>query len=426
MEPHDLMADAIHFGIAVLLGALVGIEREKHRRERKAKTEQTAGLRTFILFALLGACTAWLSRVFESYWIVAAGLLITGAFVVAGYVVTTRGQKEAVGLTTEVAVIIVFVLGAIDMLGGTEIAIALAVITTAVLAYKDPMHGFVKQLGWDDVYSGLQLLIATFVALPLLPDKPIDPWGALNPYELWLLVILISGLSLVGYALTRWLGPGKGALLTGFAGGLVASTAVTVSFAREARTNPVNTMAFASGILVAWATMFARVLVVVAVVNRTLLGPLFLPFAAMGLVAAGAAALIYLRSHPDGQGASARDNLRVTNPFSITSAAKFAAFFAVVLVAVKIAQDNFSDSGVYAVAALAGLTDVDAITLSMAELAKTGSAQVAVIAIVIASLVNTAVKCVIAFVLGGLALGRPLLLAIGAMLIAGLASVLLI
>ena len=426
METHDLMADAIHFGIAVLLGALVGIEREKHRRERKAKTEQTAGLRTFILFALLGACTAWLSRVFESYWIVAAGLLITGAFVVAGYVVTTRGQKEAVGLTTEVAVIIVFVLGAIDMLGGTEIAIALAVITTAVLAYKDPMHGFVKQLGWDDVYSGLQLLIATFVALPLLPDKPIDPWGALNPYALWLLVILISGLSLVGYALTRWLGPGKGALLTGFAGGLVASTAVTVSFAREARTNPVNTMAFASGILVAWATMFARVLVVVAVVNRTLLGPLFLPFAAMGLVAAGAAALIYLRSDPDGKGASARDNLRVANPFSITSAAKFAAFFAVVLVAVKIAQDNFSDSGVYAVAALAGLTDVDAITLSMAELAKTGSAQVAVIAIVIASLVNTAVKCGIAFVLGGPALGRPLLLAIGAMLIAGLASVLLI
>jgi uncharacterized membrane protein (DUF4010 family) len=426
METHDLMADAIHFGIAVLLGALVGIEREKHRRERKAKTEQTAGLRTFILFALLGACTAWLSRVFESYWIVAAGLLITGAFVVAGYVVTTRGQKEAVGLTTEVAVIIVFVLGAIDMLGGTEIAIALAVITTAVLAYKDPMHGFVKQLGWDDVYSGLQLLIATFVALPLLPDKPIDPWGALNPYALWLLVILISGLSLVGYALTRWLGPGKGALLTGFAGGLVASTAVTVSFAREARTNPVDTMAFASGILVAWATMFARVLVLVAVVNRTLLGPLFLPFAAMGLVAAGAAALIYLRSDPDGKGASARDNLRVANPFSITSAAKFAAFFAVVLVAVKIAQDNFSDSGVYAVAALAGLTDVDAITLSMAELAKTGSAQVAVIAIVIASLVNTAVKCGIAFVLGGPALGRPLLLAIGAMLIAGLASVLLI
>lgn len=425
MEPHDLMADAIHFGIAVLLGALVGIEREKHRRERKSKTEQSAGLRTFILFALLGACTAWLARAFDSYWIVAAGLLIVGAFVVAGYVATTRGQQEAVGLTTEVAAVIVFVLGAIDMMGGSEIAIALAVITTAVLAFKDPMHGFVKQLGWDDVYSGLQLLIATFIALPLLPDKPIDPWGALNPYELWLLVILISGLSLVGYAMTRWLGPGKGALVTGLAGGLVSSTAVTVSFAREARTNPANTMAFASGILVAWAIMFARVLVVVAVVNRALLGPIFLPFAAMALVAAGAAALIYLRGHRAGKDANARGELQVSNPFSLISAAKFAAFFAVVLVAVKIAQENFSDSGVYAVAALAGLTDVDAITLSMAEFARSGSAQVAVIAIVIASLVNTAVKCGIAFVFSSPALGKPLLLTTGAMLTAGLAGLLL-
>ncbi|MDJ0512653.1 MAG: DUF4010 domain-containing protein [Methyloceanibacter sp.] len=426
MEPYDLTTDAIHFGIAALLGALVGIEREKHRRERKAKTEQSAGLRTFILLALLGACSAWISRAFDSYWILAVGFLITGAFVVAGYVVTTRGQRPAVGLTTEIAAIIVFVLGAIVMLGGAEIAIALAVVTTAVLAYKDPMHGFVKQLGWNDVYSGLQLLIATFIALPLLPDKPIDPWGALNPYELWLLVVLISGLSLVGYALTRWLGPGKGALLTGLAGGLVASTAVTVSFAREARTNPSSTLAFASGILVAWAVMFVRVLVVVTIVNRTLLGPLLVPFVTMALIGAAAAAFIYMRSHEDGQGVSANEDLRVSNPFSVTSAAKFAAFFAVVLVAVKIAQDNFSDSGVYAVAALAGLTDVDAITLSMAELAKTGDLRVAVVAIVIAALVNTAVKCGIAFVLGGRDLGKPLILAMSAMLVAGLVSVLVV
>ena len=424
MEQYDLTSDAIHFGVAALLGALVGSEREKHRRERRAKTEQSAGLRTFILLALFGACTAWLARAFDSYWIVVAGLLITGAFVVAGYVVTTRGQQQSLGLTTEIAAIVVFVLGAIVMLGGAEIAVALAVVTTAVLAYKNPMHGFVKQLGWDDVYSGLQLLIATFIALPLLPDKPIDPWGAINPYELWLLVVLISGLSLVGYALTRWLGPGKGALLTGLAGGLVASTAVTVSFARGARTNPTQTMAFASGILVAWAVMFVRVLVVVAVVNRVLLGPIFIPFAAMALVAAAVAALIYVRRHADGPEVRAKEDLQVSNPFSVTSAAKFAAFFAVVLVAVKIAQDNFSDSGVYAVAAIAGLTDVDAITLSMAELAKTGDANVAVIAIVIAALVNTAVKCGIAFVIGGAKLGKPLLLTLAAMLGAGLAGVL--
>ena len=321
MEPHDLTSDALQFGIAILLGALVGIEREKHREERKAKTEQAAGLRTFILLATFGACAGWLSRTSGSNWVLAAGVLIAGAFVVAGYVVTTRGQTQSLGLTTEIASLVVFLLGAIVTLGGSEIAIGLAVVTTAVLAYKDPMHGFVKKLGWNDVYSGLQLLIATFVALPLLPDKPIDPWGALNPYQLWLLVILISGLSLVGYALTRWLGPGKGALITGFAGGLVSSTAVTVSFSREARTNPENTTAFASGILVAWAIMFVRVLVIVGVVNRTLLGPLLVPFVAVAAVAAGAAALLFYRRSMKARPANAQKDIHVANPFSVASAA---------------------------------------------------------------------------------------------------------
>jgi len=172
--------------------------------------------------------------------------------------------------------------------------------------------------------------------------------------------------------------------------------------------------------------MFVRVLVVVAVVNRALLGPIFIPFAAMALIAAGAAILLYVRVHRGGRNVSAQEDLQVSNPFSVTSAAKFAAFFAVVLVAVKIAQDNFSEGGVYAVAALAGLTDVDAITLSMAEFAKAGNAHVAVVAIVIAALVNTAVKCGIAFALGRPALGKPLLWAMLAMFATGLASVLLL
>lgn len=422
MEQHDLLDVALDFGIAILLGALVGIEREKHKRE-KTETGQTAGLRTFILLALLGACAGWLSQELETPWVLAAALLIVGAFVVVGYLVTTRGTPHSAGMTTEVAAIIVFLLGAIVMLGFSEIAIAIGVITAAVLAYKQPLHGFVEKLDWDDVYAGLRLLIATFIALPLLPDEPIDPWGALNPYQLWLLVILISGLSLVGYALTRWLGPGKGALVTGLAGGLVSSTAVTLSFSREARTTPKNTTALACGILLAWAVMFARVLVLVAVVNRALLAPILIPFGVMGLVVAGFAAFFYRRDVTPKQQAS---GLKVTNPFSLTEAAKFAAFFAVVLVAVKIAQANFSESGVYAVAALAGLTDVDAITLSMAKFARSGTAQVAVTAIVIAALVNTAVKCAIAFFLGGTALGKPLLLTTAVMLVAGLASVFLL
>lgn len=425
MEHQDLLAVALDFTIAILLGALVGIEREKHKRE-KAETGQIAGLRTFILLALFGACAGWLSRELATPWILAAALLIVGACVAVGYFVTTRETPQSPGQTTEVAAIIVFLLGAIVMLGFSEVAIALAVVTAAVLAYKQPLHGFVEKLGWDDVFAGLRLLIATFIALPLLPDKPIDPWGALNPYTLWLLVILISGLSLVGYALTRWLGPGKGTLVTGLAGGLVSSTAVTLSFSREARTNPGNTVALACGTLLAWTVMFGRVLVLVAVVNQTLLAPMLIPFGVMSLVVGSFAAFFYYRNGAGKQPASTKGDLEIKNPFSLTAAAKFAAFFAVVLVAVKIAQEHFPVEGVYAIAALAGLTDVDAVTLSMAELAKGGAVQVAVTAIVIAALVNTAVKCGIAFFVGGPPLGKPLLLTTAAMLAAGLAAVFIV
>jgi uncharacterized membrane protein (DUF4010 family) len=421
MDYPALVTDALDFAIAILLGALVGIEREKHKRE-KTETSQIGGLRTFILLGLLGACAGWLSRELATPWILAAALIIVGAFVAVGYLVTTRRTPQSAGLTTEVAAIVVFLLGAMVMLGFSELAIGLGVVTAAVLAYKRPLHGFVKRLGWDDVFAGLRLLIATFIALPLLPDRPVDPWGALNPYALWLLVILISGLSLVGYALTRWLGPGKGALITGLAGGLVSSTAVTLSFSREARANPQNTIAFACGILIAWAVMFARMLVLVAVVNRALLAPMLIPFGVMAVVVGGFAALFYYRDGAAKRPAAAEGDLKVTNPFSLTAAAKFAALFAVVLVAVKIAQENFPANGVYAVAAIAGLTDVDAITLSMAELAQSGGVQVAVTAIVIAALVNTLVKCGIAVVVAGAPLGKPLLLTTAVVLVAGLAG----
>ena len=421
----DLLSVTLDFALAILLGALVGIEREK-RKSEETQADHIAGLRTFVLLALFGACAGWLSHELGALWILAAALLIVGAFIAVGYFVTARDSEDGKGLTTEVAGLIVFLLGAIVMLGFSELAIALAVITAAILAYKKRLHRFVETLGWQDVYAGLRLLIATFIALPLLPDRPIDPWGALNPYELWLLVILISVLSLVGYALTRWLGPGKGALVTGLAGGLVASTAVTLSFSREARTNPGNATALACGILVAWAIMFARVLVLVGVVNRALLAPMLVPFGVMALVVGCFAAMFYFRDSAAKQPANTKGDLKVTNPFSLTSAAKFAAFFAVVLIAVKIAQENLPATGVYAVAAVAGLTDVDAITLSMADLAKSGTPQVAVTSIVIAALVNTATKCSIAFVVGGASLGKPLLLATAVTLMAGLAAVLVL
>lgn len=419
MEYQELLTVAGHFAIAILLGALVGIEREKRKVEEQ-ETQHIAGLRTFTLLALLGAATGFLSRSISSPWILAAALLIVGAFVVVGYLVTARAP-DAVGLTTEVAAIVVFLLGAMVMLGYQELAIGLGVVTAAVLAYKQPLHGFVSRLGWDDVYAGLRLLIATFIALPLLPNEPIDPWGALNPYSLWLLVILIASLSLVGYVLTRLLGPGKGAAITGLTGGLVSSTAVTLSFAKEARDQPQRAGVLACGILLAWTAMFVRVIVLVAVVNRVLLTHVLVPFAMMAVVVGGFAAFLYFRGGSV-DGTAAKGSLTVQNPFSLTQAARFAALFAVVLLAVKIAQEQFPPSGLYAVAALAGLTDVDAITLSVAEFAKSGEPRVAVIAIVIAALTNTVVKCAMAVVLAGLSLGKPLIIATAATLLAGLAA----
>ncbi|HLO22021.1 MAG TPA: MgtC/SapB family protein [Methyloceanibacter sp.] len=424
MNQQELLAVAGDFAIAILLGALVGIEREKRKAEEQ-EPGHIAGLRTFTLLALLGAAAGFLSKNLSSPWILAAALLVVGAFIVAGYFVTTRSSDGGKGLTTEVAAIIVFLLGALVMFGERELAIGLGVVTASVLAYKQPLHGFVEKLGWDDVYAGLRLLIATFIALPLLPNQAIDPWGALNPYKLWLLVILISSLSLVGYVLTRWLGPARGTALTGLTGGLVSSTAVTLSFAEEAREKPENAAALVCGILLAWAVMFLRVIVLVAVVNRALLAQVLVPFAVMAVAASGYAAFLYFR---DGRvdGERPKGEVDVRNPFSLVEAAKFGALFAVVLLAVKIVQEHFPPSGLYAVAALAGLTDVDAITLSMSEFAQSGEARVAVIAIVIAAISNTIVKCAMAFVLGGAELGKKLIAATALALAAGLAAAFLL
>jgi uncharacterized membrane protein (DUF4010 family) len=412
------------FATALLIGAMIGIEREKRKAEGKGGT---GGLRTFILFALVGAVAGFLSRDGGSGggvpWLVVAALALVAALVLAGYVAGARARRDSLGLTTELAAVVVCLLGAMTMLGHRELATGLGVVAAAVLAYKQPLHGLVARLGWDDVHAGVRLLVATFVILPLLPNAPVDPWGALNPYRLWLLVILISGLSLVGYVATRWLGAGRGTALTGLTGGLVSSTAVTLAFARRGREEPGAAAALACGILIAWAVMFGRVVVEVAVVNAGILAPVSVPFVAMGLVATGFAWLFYRRAAAAaGRGGPDGGEVPLENPFSLTAAAKFAAFFALVLVLVKGVQLHLPGQGVYLVAALAGLTDVDAITLSMAEYAKAGDPETAVAAIVIAALTNTAVKCGAVVLLSGGALQRPILLVTGTILAAGAAS----
>jgi uncharacterized membrane protein (DUF4010 family) len=415
------------FATALLIGAMIGIEREKRSLDERDHAA-IGGLRTFILVAALGALSGWLAASQGVLWPVGLALAITAGAVITGYVLGARQRPDSLGLTTEFAALVVCLLAALVMLGQRELSVALAVVTAAVLAYKQPLHGLVERIGWDDVFAGLRLLLATFVILPLLPDRALDPWGALNPRSLWMLVLLISSLSLVGYVATRWLGAQHGAAATGFAGGMVSSTAVTLAFARRSLEEKGSWVGptLAGGILIAWSIMFLRVLIEVLVVNAGLLPRVIVPFVAMGAVAGVASWALFRRGHAARADGGSAEKVDVRNPFSLTEAAKFAAFFAVVLVVVKGVQLNFPGEGFYLVAALAGLTDVDAITLSMAEYAKAGDAAIAVDAIVIAALTNTLVKTGMVVALGSRELRRPVLIATAGLLLAGGGMLLLV
>ena len=411
-----------NFATALLIGALIGIERERHGLEHDMPG--IAGLRTFTLYALFGALCGWLSVAFQSAWVLAAGLIAASGAMLAGYVLSVRMNEDNLGQTTEIAAIATFLLGAVAAHGERELAAGLGVAVAAILAYKQPLHGFVEKLGTDDVYAALRLLFATFIILPILPDEPLDPWEALNPQSLWLLVLLISGLSLVGYVLTRTLGAHRGIPITGLAGGLASSTAVTLSLARQSREPQYEKAgaAIVAGVLLAWTVSFARVFVEVLIVNRALLPAVLPALVAMSGVCAGFAWLMLRRADRDGGEAK---EVPLRNPFSLTSAMKFAAIFALVLLVVKVVQTQAPAAGMYVVAAIAGTTDVDAMTLSMAQYARTNSAQVAAHSITIAILSNTIVKTGMVFTIGHPSIRKPTILATATIIAAGVAAILL-
>ncbi|MGA2499511.1 MAG: DUF4010 domain-containing protein, partial [Tepidisphaeraceae bacterium] len=285
------------FGVALAIGALVGIEREK----KKSDTGDPGfgGIRTFMLLAEAGAISAWISDRTGSPWIFSITGICVTLMVLAGYYVHVSRQPLARGLTTEVAALIVFLVGGVAVFGSTKLAVMLGIVTSATLAFKEPLHTMVSKIDRDDIYAGTKLLIATFIILPLLPDRAIDPWGAVNPYMTWWLVILISGLSLVGYVATRWLGNERGTTLTGLFGGLVSSTVVSLTFAkrsREERAEPGSADALGAGILLAWTVMFARVLVMAVVLYRPLFTALAIPMTTMGVACLIMGVVLYLRA----------------------------------------------------------------------------------------------------------------------------------
>jgi uncharacterized membrane protein (DUF4010 family) len=406
------------FLVALLIGALIGTERQ--RRLAEDNVRGVAGLRTFTLIALLGALSATLSVEYGSGFAIAALATFT-ILVGIGYAssVTALGRIDFTGA---VAAVVTFVLGMLSSFPDSILlAVALAIITTWILATRAITHHYVEALSETDLLDTLKMGIMALVIYPLLPETPPDPWGVLNPRQIWLFVVLVSLIGYVGYVLIRILGTERGLSLTGILGGLASSTALASAMASEAKENReiVSSAAFATAI--ASCTMFPRVLFIVLVVNRALFISLLPPLLIMTTVGVVLSYLLMIRRRP-----IIGKEVIVKDPFRIVPALKFGALFAIVLLASKLASLYFGNAGTYLASIIAGLADVDAITLSMATLAQsTVIPSVAVTSIVIAAITNTLVKLAIAYILGSVEFGNRVAVIFVPMVIAGLLAVFL-
>lgn len=417
----------VSLAVALGVGLLVGLEREQ-QAPRGAEHPRLfiGGSRTFPLVALSGAVASLLGRRFG----VAIPLAVLGAVVVFVAIPYWADVRRGIdrGITTEVAFVLTYLLGAVLPTKVIEpaswryvVVAAVAVAMTVLLSLKPALHGIAERASRTDVYAVLKFLVLAVIVLPLLPNKTFGPLRVLNPFAIGLFVVLIAGLSFVGYVAVRILGPGRGLGLTGLLGGLVSSTAVTVSFARRARTDPGLADGYALAVVLASTVMFVRIGVLVAVVDPALLPRLLWPLVLMTVAGSVAAYLLhrrFRRGRP--AGAATAEAVPVENPFELATALRFGALFAVVLLVTKAATVYLGSPGTYLAGALAGTTDVDAITLSMASLAHGGLLpQVAATTIILGAASNTLAKGAIAAVLGRWRFGREVLVVFGAMLAAG-------
>lgn len=403
--------------VALAIGLIIGIERGWKQRE-EPEGERAAGLRTLALSGLLGGIWGALAHGAGAGGVIGLGLAFAAySIVIAVFRYREMVREGSLGATTIVAAMLAFTLGAFAVLVDPGVAAAAGVATAILLAMKSWMHAALKKLSWEELRSGLILLAMTVIMLPLLPDRAISPWVQVNPREVWLMTIFIAALSFAGYIAIRIAGSELGILLSGIAGGLVSSTATTINMANLAGQHPSHRETCAAAVMLAGATMMARVMVIVAVANAALL-PAVLPALVLGAAAQAGFGAWYAWRADTGNEAAAP--LSLSNPFDLKSVLQFGALLAVIMALANGAAAWAGSAGAYVLAAASGILDVDAISLSMARLAPDRlTAMSAVIAILIAVAVNSAAKVVLATSAGGWAFGRLLLPALGASLLAG-------
>ena len=406
-----------YLSVALAIGLLIGIERGWKERQA-GEGGRVAGVRTYGLIGLLGGGSALLA---EHLGPLAMGLALVGCagMLTAAYVVNLHRGNEDVGITSLVAGLLTFVLGALAAVGEVSIAAASAVVTTLLLGYKPLIHRWVGAMEGTELRAGIKLLLISVVLLPILPNQGYGPWQALNPYVIWWMVVLIAAISFVGYFAVKIGGARRGVVFTGLFGGLASSTAVTLHFSRMARRDAAMAPILATGILLACGTMFPRMLLIASIFNPDLFAPMVVPAAVMALLVY-LPAVLYWRSQMHRK---TDTNSPLRNPLDLKTALSFGLLLALVMLLGAVLQDRFGESGVLALAAASGVADVDAITLSLARMSEGDLAlRVAVMGVVIAASVNSLTKGGMATVIGGQDIGLRVGLPLLASAIGGLVS----
>jgi uncharacterized membrane protein (DUF4010 family) len=418
----------VSLAVALGVGLLIGLQRQHSaQQDGQPEGQYLGGIRTYPMYALAGGLCVLLAQKL-TLWLLPATLVVLTAPLILAYMQDLKEGKDR-GLTSEVSFVLAFLLGVMSCSDGVIaidrdrylIVAAIGVAITTLLATKKPLHGLASRISSEDLYGTLQFLIMAVIVLPLLPNRPIGPLEIINPFSVGLMVVLMSGVSFIGYVAIKLVGAGGGLGLTGLIGGVVSSTAVTLSVSGRAKQQPTLADSCALAVMLASTVMGARVTLVISALNRELLKVILIPLAVM--IASGLLVSIVLfflsRKHKEG----AHGEMEFKNPFEIGRALKFAAIFIVVMFISKAAAVHFGNTGTYIAALLGGLTDMDAITLSMARMAGSGlDMKIAAVAILIAAASNTVVKTSLATSLGGWNYGKRLIIGYAAVLAATAAA----
>lgn len=384
--------------VALAIGLLIGLEREW--RKQDSDDHARIGIRTFGFMGLLGGLAGALQDTLGP-WLAPSALLSLAILLVNDRRVNGKNSVATLNedMTTLVAALVTVLLGLLATTGAIELAVACAVIVVTLLYLKPTLHNLVGKLTDVELKATVRFLVISLVILPVLPDQGYGPYEAINPRNTWLMVVLISAMSFVGYFAIRALGATTGVLATGLFGGMVSSTATTMTFSKLADDKPVHGRTFAAGAILANAVMAIRVLVVAAILSPSLAMALAWP---LGLATAVAAGIVFVIWNTARHEKMPSEEIVFSNPFELTQAIKFALFLTAIQILERFLSDKFGTAGLYALAAIAGLADVDAITLSVARSSTTGdNLTTAVIAILLAMTSNSLVKSIFVLRAGG-------------------------